>query len=168
MHRRTWLQLGLASAAVLAAGGAAFSLVEPGLRQSRLSASAREIVTAVAGAMLDGSLPQAPQQRRDALASLLTRIDALVAGLPPHVRNELSQLLALLASTPGRRLLAGLSDDWQAAARADVAAALQSMRVSSLGLRRQAYQGLHEIVGTAYFSDVSTWAQMGYPGPTPV
>jgi hypothetical protein len=39
------------------------------------------------------------------------------------------------------------------------------MRQSGLALRQQAYLGLHEIVGGAYFSDESTWASVGYPGP---
>ena len=43
--------------------------------------------------------------------------------------------------------------------------ALQSMRVSTLSLRQQAYHALHDIVGGAYFSDAQTWAQLGYPGP---
>ena len=44
-------------------------------------------------------------------------------------------------------------------------AALEGMRFSSLALRQQAYQALHEIVGGAYLSDESTWVAVGYPGP---
>ena len=39
------------------------------------------------------------------------------------------------------------------------------MRVSSISLRQQAYQALHDIVGGAYFSDAQTWGLLGYPGP---
>jgi hypothetical protein len=39
------------------------------------------------------------------------------------------------------------------------------MRVSALSLRQQAYQALHDIVGSAYFSDPRTWGILGYPGP---
>ena len=46
-----------------------------------------------------------------------------------------------------------------------VTAALNDMRYSRLALRQQAYQALHEIVGGAYFSEESTWAVVGYPGP---
>ncbi|MEO8653744.1 MAG: hypothetical protein ABI409_06430 [Ramlibacter sp.] len=38
-------------------------------------------------------------------------------------------------------------------------------RTSGLDLRRQAYQALHDIVGSAYFSDPGTWSFLGYPGP---
>ena len=165
MQRRTWLKLGLASAAVLAVGGAAVALVEPGLRDARLSAAGRAVFSGVGGAMLDGSLPAHGAARQAALAGMLERIDALVAGLPPHAQAELSQLLALLASGGGRRALAGLSQDWESAPVPDIQAALQAMRVSRISLRQQAYQALHDIAGSAYFSDASTWGMLGYPGP---
>jgi hypothetical protein len=165
MQRRTWLKLGLVSAAVLAVGGGAAILLEPGLQEARLSAAGRRVFSGVGRALLDGSLPAAEPARQTALAGLLDRVDALVAALPPHAQAELSQLLSLLASSPGRRGLAGLSTDWDAASIADIQAALQSMRVSGLGLRQQAYHALHDIAGGAYFSDASTWAHLGYPGP---
>lgn len=165
MQRRTWLKLGVASAAVLAVGGTAVALLEPGLRDGRLTAGARKVFSAIGAAMLDGSLPPEGPARQAALAGLLDRIDALVAALPPHAQDELSQLLALLASRPGRVGLAGLSQDWPAASIGEIQAALQEMRVSRISLRQQAYQALHDITGGAYFSDASTWAQLGYPGP---
>jgi hypothetical protein len=158
----------LVSAAALALGGGTLALIEPGLQRARLSGGAREVMHGVARAVLDGTLPTQDAARNAAMAGLLERIDALVGGLPPHAQAELSQLLALLSSAGGRRLLAGISDPWPVAARADIEAGLQSMRVSGISLRQQAYQALHEIVGSAYFSDASTWAAMGYPGPTAI
>ena len=89
----------------------------------------------------------------------------MTLALPPHAQGELSQLLSLLASTPGRRTLAGLIQAWPLAGEADIQQALQGMRLSSLVLRRQAYAALHDITAAAYFSDASTWSQLGYPGP---
>jgi hypothetical protein len=165
MQRRRWLKLGLASAAVLALGGGALSLLEPGLQQARLSPAGRTVFMAVGGAMLDGSLPSDNAGRQAALAGMLERIDVLIAGLPAHAQAELSQLLALLASSPGRRGLAGVADDWRTASLSDIQAGLQSMRTSRVSLRQQAYHALHDITGGAYFSDPSTWAMLGYPGP---
>jgi hypothetical protein len=96
---------------------------------------------------------------------MLLRIDGLTRGLPPHAQAELSQLLALLATSGGRIGMAGLTTDWPAASIAQIQEALQSMRLSSLGLKRQAYAALHDISGAAYFSDPSTWTALGYPGP---
>ncbi len=168
MQRRSWLKLGLASAAVLALGGGALALIEPGLRDARLAPAGRLIFTHVGRAMLDGSLPTGSAERDTALQGLLTRVDALVSGLPPHAQADLSQLLSLLASSAGRRAVAGLAPSWEAASIEEIQAALQSMRTASLSLRQQAYHALHDIASSAYFSEVSTWPVLGYPGPTPV
>ena len=96
---------------------------------------------------------------------LLFDIDDAIGAFPAHVQAELSQLLALLASAPGRVGLAGLTTDWPSASVEQIQAALQSMRTSSFSLRQQAYHALHDITSGAYFSDPSTWVVMGYPGP---
>jgi len=166
--RRSLLKLGAAAAAVLAVGGGALALLQPGLADARLTGASREVFTAVARAVVDGTLPAEAVGRDKAIASLLDRIDTLVAGFPAHAQSELSQLLALLASTPGRRGFAGLSQPWASAELAQVQAALQSMRMSSLALRQQAYLALHEITCGAYFSEPATWARLGYPGPVAI
>ena len=168
MRRRSWLKLGLGAAVVLALGGGAAALVEPGWRDGKLTAAGRRVFLHVGRAFLQGSLPEQPQARAQALEGLLRRIDDLVAGLPRHAQQELSQLLALLATGAGRRGLAGLDTDWAAASEGQIQQALQSMRTSSLALRQQAYHALHDITGSAYFSDSSTWAFLGYPGPAPL
>lgn len=168
MQRRSLLKLGFAASVVLGLAGGSAASWAPGLERERLTPASREILRSVAEAVLDGSLPQAPAHRAAALAGLLDRVDLLVAGLPPHAQQELSQLLALLATGPGRRALAGLAPGWAQASTQQVQAALQVMRTSGFALRQQAYLALHDIAAGAYFSEPSTWAQMGYPGPRPV
>ena len=167
MRRRSWLRLGLAGAAVLAVGGGAVALVQPAWQDGRLLPPGRRVFTAMARAFLDDSLPAPPAQAA-VLAALLSRVEALVAALPRHAPDELAQLLALLASAPGRTTLAGLGTDWDQASIPELQQALQAMRVSSLALRQQAYQALHDITGGAYFSDETTWQVLGYPGPMPL
>jgi len=159
------LKLGLGGATLLALGGGAVALFEPGLRGGRLATPGKQVFRSVARAFLDGALPTDPAQHPAALAGFLDRVDGLVGALPAHARDELSQLLALLATTPGRRGLAGLEANWPDASIGQLQAALQSMRISSLALRQQAYHALHDITGAAYFSDASTWSVLGYPGP---
>lgn len=168
MQRRTLLKLGVASATVLVLAGGVAALIEPGLTSGRLSASGREVFSSVGRAVLDTTLPVDEGARQIALNGLLTRIDTLVAGLPPHAQAELSQLLSLLASSGGRRALAGLSQPWADAPVADIQRALQGMRLSSLALRQQAYGALHDITASAYFSDEATWSLLGYPGPVKI
>jgi hypothetical protein len=45
-----------------------------------------------------------------------------------------------------------------------MATAFQAMRESSVSLRVQAYQALHDIVSASYFSGQESWAVLGYPG----
>jgi hypothetical protein len=168
MQKRHFLKLGIASAAVLALVGGGLAMVSPGLQAAKLSGAGRMVFSAVGIAVLDGSLPKESKAQELALAGMLERIDALVGSLPAHAQAELSELLAVLATGVGRRALAGLSPDWGDASVAQTQAALQDMRTSSLAMRQQAYHALHDIVGGAYFSDASTWKQLGYPGPTKI
>src|SRR3954465_12837028 len=115
MQRRSLLKLGLGAAAVLAITGGTLSWLRPGLVDGRLTDTSRPVFEAVARAVLDGSLPAEPGQRRVALAAHLGRLDGTLSALPPATRAELSQLLALLATTPGRTALAGLHAEWSLA-----------------------------------------------------
>jgi hypothetical protein len=164
MHRRTWLKLGVASAALVAVAGGSLALLRPGLDSARLAPGGRQVFGAVTRAFLDAVLPAEPARRNAAVEGALDRIDGLVANLPDHAQAELSQLLALLASAPGRRWLAGIATAWPDAAVQDVQQGLQSMRTSGLMLKQQAYHALHDIVAGAYFAEPATWALMGYPG----
>lgn len=165
MHRRTWLKLGLASAAGLALAGGGLALLRPAMARGRLLAGGQAVFRAVGAAVLDGGLPVEATAREVALRGLLARLDDTLAALAPATQVELAQLLALLASAPGRLALAGLAPDWGAASVAQVQAALQDMRTSRIALRQQAYFALRDLSAAAYFSDRSTWGQLGYPGP---
>ena len=96
MQRRSLLKLGLVSGAVLAVAGGAAVLLQPGLEQGHLTASARELFTSLGRAILQGTLPTDPQTRSRALEGMVERIDGLAANLPPAVQAELSQLVGLL------------------------------------------------------------------------
>ena len=74
----------------------------------------------------------------------------------------------LLATAAGRRGLVGLSASWEDASVPETTATLQGMRVSSMALKVQAYQGLHDIVCAPYFSGEESWGVLGYPGPQAV
>lgn len=165
MQRRTLLKLGVGASVVLAVAGTGVALLQPGLHNGHLSAASNDVMRAVARAVLDGVLPAEEPQRAASLDAHLLRLDGAVAAFPAATRAELSQLLSLLASAPGRHALAGLSKPWAQASIAELQQALQSMRTSRLSLRQQAYHALRDLTNAAYFSDPSAWAHMGYPGP---
>lgn len=165
MQRRSWLKLGIVSAAALAVLGVAAALIQPGLHQGSLTATGKSVFRAIASAVLDKTLPEQPAAKEAALAGLLDRIDVLISALPSHAQAELSQLLSILGSSAGRLALAGLNAPWAQASVVDIQTALQDMRLSGLPVRQQAYAALHDITAGAYFSDQSTWPALGYPGP---
>lgn len=168
MQRRTLLKLGIGAAAVLAVAGGGMALLRPGLVDGRMTPAARGVFRAVARGVLDGSLPAAQAARDAALDAHLKRLDDTLVAFPVPTQAELSQLLALLASAPGRLALAGLRTDWPEASPQDVQHALQDMRTSGLALRQQAYHALRDLTNAAYYADPGIWSLMGYPGPRPV
>lgn len=165
MRRRALLQVGFGGALLLTAAGVGLSLAPSAWQAPKLSAEGRSIFEAVARAVLDGSLPEAPAARADALAAHLLRVETTINGFPKSVQDEVSLLLGMLGSAPGRLGLAGLKSPWAQAETADVQTVLQKLRLSSLALRQQTYQALRDITYAAYFSDRSTWAALGYAGP---
>ena len=168
LQRRTLLKLGIASAVVLAVAGGAVALMQPGLQNGKLSQDARLVFSRIGQAILAGTLPAEAGPNQIAINALLERVDAFIAGTPEHVQAELSQLLGLLGTAAGRRGVVGLSPGWHDATVPEITAALQAMRVSSVSLRVQAYQALHDIVSVSYFSGQESWAVLGYPGPKTV
>jgi hypothetical protein len=166
MQRRTLLGLGVAGAALVAlAGGGAALMYERAWRESKLLPAGRRVLAAVARAVLDGSLPADVAARAAAMDAHLARMESTVSAMPLHTQGEVADLLALLAMPPLRVTLTGLRGAWEHASVADVQTALQSMRLSSLLLRRQAYGALRDLTHAAYFADPTTWPLLHYPGP---
>lgn len=164
MQRRSLLKLGIASAVVLAVAGGAVALMQPGLQNGKLTEDARLIFSRVGQTILAGTLPMDDGPNQIAINALLNRIDTFIGGTPEYVQAELSQLLGLLGTAAGRRGVVGLSPSWHDATIAEMTTAFQAMRESSVSLRVQAYQALHDIVSASYFSGQESWAVLGYPG----
>lgn len=164
MQRRTVLQLGLVGVSLVAIGGG-LSLWRPGVQEGILSPQAREIFRAVARAVLDGALNPERTAQAVELDEQVEAVQTTVAGFPSHVRSELSLLLGLLGTAPGRRIVAGLPAAWDEASVPQLQDALQSMRTSSLAVRQQAYHALRDLTNGAFYAQRKHWAQLGYPGP---
>jgi hypothetical protein len=164
MQRRTLLRLGLGSAAVVAIGGGLVATVRPGWRDGRLTSAGRDIFEAVSRA----TIARLAGADRDTMALHLNEVGAVVACLPPPVRDELSDLLALLSSVPGRWAFARLRVPWRAATPAETERVLEAMRRSRMQLRTQAYQALRDLALAAHYGSPATWAELGYPGPVAV
>jgi hypothetical protein len=169
MKRRTWLQLGVGSAVLLGAAGAGVALTTPpGFTQGHLSAAAREACAAVARAVLAGRWPVEADEARRVADAYLERLEATIAGFTRAVQGEVSELLTILSTAPGRVTMMGVMRPWASASVADVQAGLASMRRSSLSLKVQAYHALRDLTHAAYYADESRWGDLGYPGPAAV
>ena len=155
MKRRSLLKLGVGAGVLLAVAGGGLALLRPGLVDDKLSPGARTLMRAVARAVLDGLLPNDEPGREAALDAQLARLDASIAGFPAAVREELSQVLALL----------GLRHDWAEAPTAEVQAMLERLRLSTLDTRQQIYRALRDLQCVSFFSDPASWPLAGYPGP---
>jgi hypothetical protein len=165
MQRRTLLSVGIAAGMLLALAGGTLALLKPGSRDGVLTASGRSMFTAVAQAVLASTLPEDPAARAKALDGHLARVQATIAGMSPAMQAELDELITIVGSAPGRLALVGLRGDWSSASVAEVTAALQGMRESTLAVRQQAFHALRDLTNASYFADASTWQAVGYPGP---
>jgi hypothetical protein len=166
--RRQVLKYGVAGALVLAAAGRARA--QPAYRAASglepltvLGTVDREVLVAIAPVILAGT--EGVAQRLDGVVG---SIDRAIAGLPLHLQTEVRQLLALLASWPGRRWIAGVASPWRDASRAEVAAFLARWRFSRWALAQQGYHALHELVLAAWYARPDSWPAIGYPGPPEV
>ena len=168
ISRRSVLKFGAAGGLLLALAGA--SRAEGRYRPASgreppeaLGSDDRAVVAAIAPAILAGTGGAGAN-----VEAVVGSVDRAVAGLPPYLRDEVSQLFALLASWPGRRWVAGVASPWPEASVAEVQAFLERWRFSEWALLQQGYQALHELVLAAWYARPDAWAQIGYPGPPEV
>jgi hypothetical protein len=161
MERRRFLQLGAASAVVLAVAGGTAALWTPGLRDDRLTTEGRAAMGALARAYLGDAL--APTDT--ALKRHLDLIDELIGALQPAVRDELGLLLSLLTNAGGRLGLFGHATALELRPVDALRSTLEGLRHSRLALRQQAYFGLRELHAGTHYAQPEAWARIGYPGP---
>jgi hypothetical protein len=168
MNRRWWLK-GAAGVTLMAGlGMGAAQAWKPGFEAGAWPEDLTPTLLALAAAVLRGTLPEPlpdPKAQSEELTHWTQRLQATLAGLPPAVQAEVSDLLGLLRLAPGRMILCGSGLDWAHLAPDDLHARLQAMRLSRLAPRQQAYHALRDLTHAAYYAGPNTWAALGYPGP---
>jgi hypothetical protein len=166
--RREFLKFGVAGALLLAAAGAAraqatYRAADGSGTLQVLREADRDVLAAVTPAILAGTAATGAS-----LAAAIGSVDRAVAGLPLHLQEEVQQLLALLASWPGRRWVAGVSAPWREASVAEVSSFLERWRFSRWALLQQGYHALHDLVLAAWYARPDSWTAIDYPGPPEV
>jgi hypothetical protein len=165
MRRRTFLSLGVAGAATLAAAGWWASLTKRSPNARALDDDATRVVAAIVPAMLDGALPGGGLARAAAIRETVDGVALAIASLPPAMRVELERLFMLLALPAGRRVFAGVAAPWREASPEEVARCLDAWRASAWLLKRTAYDALRQLIIAAWYGNPRSWSAIGYPGP---
>ncbi len=158
--RRQFLAAGTAGSLLLAVSG---WLNAAGAR--RFSGEERDMLAAIVPAILEGTFPDDPAQRRARIQRVVDGLEQTVAGLSLATQKEIGELFGLLVVAPGRWLIAGVSRPWREASVAEVTGFLESWRNSRFALLQGAYAALHDLVFGAWYAQTESWSAIGYPGP---
>lgn len=168
LDRRAFLKLGVGGTFTLAAFGSAATLAgcssappPPAAGYRWLTAEDLALFAALLPAVNGPAWPDDARIRDEALR----RIDLALVALEPHAQTETRKLLALLHGSVFRRLACGVSQPWQDASAADIAAFLQRWRDSSLTLFNAGYRGLVKLAQLGWWSQRDSWSASRYPGP---
>ncbi|WP_152606429.1 hypothetical protein [Aquabacterium sp. NJ1] len=169
MNRRTWLRRTAGASAGLVAAGTLGSLahiwVLRGADAEGLTPAGKAVLTHMSRGVLAGFLASHASDRERILHQAMNSIAAGAARLPKLVKLQLGGLLAAVDSPASRYLLTGVSHAWDKLSDAEVAQALDRMRLSSDLPTLVAYKALRNLVCLQVFSDRDLQAMTTYPGP---
>jgi hypothetical protein len=169
MDRRTWLRRSAKAGAGLVAAGSLGTLahiwVLRGTDAAGLTPAGRTILGHLSRGVLAGFLAADLPQRGEILARSLSCVADGAAGLPKLVKLQLGGLLAAMDSPASRLLLTGVTRPWDALSDAEVAQALDRMRLSTDLPTLVAYKALRNLVCLQVFSSRGLQAMTTYPGP---
>lgn len=163
--KRRWL---LKSALALGAVGAALGgsvYWNRGVSAGVLTEHGREVMKAVARAVLADVLPTDPAAREAKLEGQLKRLNEVIQSMPSSSQMELAALLGLLANAPTRLMLTGLSSSWAKASTEEILQALEGMRIHKLPTTMMSYHAVRDLTCLSFFSNPDNWSTTGYTGP---
>jgi len=168
-NRRTILKFGLGGAAVLTVGGVGLGLRGTAMRAAPqalrvLSTRQYSILAAIAETLCPGGpgLPDANE------VQVAVKVDGVLDTLHPGDAKEFVQALALMENALVGLAFQGRFSTFSGSSPAVRTAALEGWRTSGLALRRTAFTAVSGLCMGAYWSDPSTYAHVGYPGPPPL
>lgn len=168
MNRRSWLRGALGTSGVALAGGLgvlAHIWVVRGVDAGELTPRGKQILGHMTRGVLSGFLAAHSLQRQHLLQMAAQRLETGASSLPHLVKLQLGGLLGAMESLPSRYVLTGVHQPWSELADAQVAQALDRMRLSSDLPTLIAYKSLRNLVCLQVFSDRDLQAMTSYPGP---
>ncbi|MEI8025702.1 MAG: hypothetical protein WCI18_05060 [Pseudomonadota bacterium] len=87
-----------------------------------------------------------------------------ITTLPRYTQKEVFLLLDLLGSRVTRFLLTGIWSPFSSTPREELDSAIGEWSRSSLGMRRNAYEGLRDLILGTWYANPIHWQKIGYPG----
>jgi len=170
MDRRTWLRRTLGVSAGVAVTGTAGTLahiwVVRGTDVGGLTPAGKRLMAHMTRGVLSDFLAANVSQRAHLLGLAMASIEAGAVGLPRLVKWQLGGLLGAVNSPASRYALTGVSQPWDKLTDAEVAQALDRMRLSSDLPTLVAYKALRNLVCLQVFSDRGLQGALTpYPGP---
>ncbi|MSP58968.1 MAG: hypothetical protein EXR72_01275 [Myxococcales bacterium] len=163
MRRRGFLRLGL-----LGGGLLALSSVGLGMWPALLRHAPRrklELLDEMEFAVLAAVAARVVTQPDADPIELAHRVEEAVRFGAPESQDDFKKLLRLLENGFAGMLLDLRPRPFTRLPPEAQDAALLAFRDSRLALRRSGYHALRRLTAAAYYSNISTWAGLGYPGP---
>jgi hypothetical protein len=165
--RRWFLKTALAIGAVGASlGGLVYW--HRGMSDGKLTEHGRDVFRGLAIGFVGPMLPTDPAQREAILQGHLLHLEGFLNGLSNVLQVEINGLAGLLGNLPTRKMLTGLGTSWSKASDADIAQAIETMRLNPLPTTRLTYQVARAVTCMAFFENSAHWHLTGYPGPVQI
>ncbi|TDP88416.1 hypothetical protein EV672_101565 [Aquabacterium commune] len=162
--RRWFLKTALAIGAIGASlGGLVYW--QRGISDGKLTNSGRDVMRGLAIGIVGPMLPKDTAERDAILEGHLAHVEVFLSGLPNVLQVQIGAILGLLGNLATRKMLTGLGSSWGEATEADIAAAIETMRMNPLPTTRLTYQVVRGVTCMAFFSNSDHWKLTGYPGP---
>jgi hypothetical protein len=162
--RRRLLKVGIASAALLGAGGGLLSWLGRGYRllpgEAAIGLSVKELC--VARAAVEALLPGGDGLPSGVELGIHQRMDEAAWAADEPTRGDLRAALQLVEHAP---VLVGRFGKLSALAPAERLAALEAMTRHSIDLVTQAALAVRQLAFMLYYSRDETWEAIGYEGP---
>lgn len=116
-------------------------------------------------AIVGPALTEQPEQRSQAIAGTIERIDQGIVQFGAANQQELRRLFDLLNFGLTRVTIARVWSSWPNVTTAEADAFLQRWRTSGIGLFNNGYIALTKISNVAFYGHPDHWHLSGYPGP---
>lgn len=94
----------------------------------------------------------------------LANFEKTISTLPRFTQKEVFLLLDLLGNRVTRFFLTGIWSPFSATPRGELDSGLLEWSRSSLGMRRNAYEGLRDLILGTWYANPIHWQKIGYPG----